>query len=94
MYKYILFDFDGTVFATEEGVTKSVRYAINKIGLDAPLSELRCFVGPPLTEKFMEHFGFSPETAEQAVADFRERYIPIGLYECSLSPGSGSLLPT
>lgn len=47
MYEYILFDFDGTLFDTLEGITKSVRYAINKQGLDAPLDELRCFAGPP-----------------------------------------------
>ena len=41
LYKYILFDFDGTVFDTVEGITKSARYAINKFGLDAELDELR-----------------------------------------------------
>lgn len=92
MYQYILFDFDGTVFATEEGITRSVRYAINKVGLDAPLHELRCFVGPPLKDMFMERFGFDPEAAEQAVSDFRERYIPIGLYECSIFPGIRDLI--
>ena len=35
MFKYILFDFDGTVFDTVEGITKSVRYAINLRGMDA-----------------------------------------------------------
>ena len=92
MYKYILFDFDGTVFATEEGITKSVRYALNKVGLDAPLSALRCFVGPPLDKMFMERFGFTQEAADQAVTDFRERYVPIGLYECSIYPGIKALI--
>lgn len=54
MYRYVLFDFDGTVFDTLEGITKSVRYAINKVGMDAPLSELKCFAGPPLLEMFEE----------------------------------------
>lgn len=92
MYNTVLFDFDGTVFDTVEGITKSVRYAINKLGLDAELSELRCFAGPPLDEMFMEKFGFDRETAVQAVADFRERYKPIGLYECSVFPGVKELL--
>ena len=43
MFKYILFDFDGTVFDTVEGITKSVRYAINRRGMDAELEALRCF---------------------------------------------------
>ena len=87
MYQYILFDFDGTIFDTVEGITKSVKYAINKQGLDAELEELRCFAGPPLVDMFMERFGFSKELAEQATEDFRERYQPIGLYECCVFPG-------
>ena len=35
----ILFDFDGTVYDTVEGITRSVRYAINKHGLDAELED-------------------------------------------------------
>lgn len=92
MYKYVLFDFDGTVFDTVEGITKSVRYAINKVGIDAPLEELRCFAGPPLGDMFMETFGFDRKGAEQAIADFRERYLPIGLYESRVFPGAAALL--
>ena len=87
MIRCILFDFDGTVFDTVEGITKSVQYAIRKRGMDAPLSKLRCFAGPPLTDMFMEHFGFDRKSAEQAVTDYRERYGPIGLYECRVFPG-------
>lgn len=92
MYKYVLFDFDGTVFDTVEGITKCVRYAINKVGMDAPLDELRCFAGPPLGDMFMEKFGFDRKTSEQAIVDFRERYLPIGLYESCVFPGIADLL--
>ena len=92
MYRYVLFDFDGTVFDTLEGITKSVRFAINKVGMDAPLSELKCFAGPPLFEMFEERFGFTPEEANQAVRDFRERYVPIGVYESRVFQGVKELL--
>lgn len=92
MYRYVLFDFDGTVFDTLEGITKSVRHAINKVGMDAPLSELKCFAGPPLLEMFEERFGFTPEKAAQAVRDFRERYVPVGVYESRVFPGVKELL--
>ncbi len=88
----LLFDFDGTVFDTVEGITKSVRYAIRKRGMDAPLESLRCFAGPPLVDMFMEHFGFDRADAEQATLDFRERYRPVGLYECRVFPGVKALL--
>lgn len=92
MYRYILFDFDGTVFDTLEGITKSVRYAINKRGMDAELSSLRCFAGPPLYDMYLEHFGGTAEEAEQFVEDYRERYTGIGLYECRVFPGMRELL--
>lgn len=92
MYKYILFDFDGTVFDTVEGITKSVRYAINKVGRDAPLKTLRCFAGPPLVDMYLERFGGTMEEAERFVLNFRERYQPTGLYECRIFPGIVELL--
>ena len=92
MIDCLLFDFDGTLFDTLEGITKSVQYAVNKRGLNPALDSLRCFAGPPLVDMFMEHFGFDRDTALQAVADFRERYKPIGLYECRVFPGIRELL--
>ena len=54
MYQTILFDFDGTVFDTGEGIMKSVQYAAESFGYHEPeLEALRCFVGPPLRGQFM-----------------------------------------
>lgn len=90
--KYLFFDFDGTLYDTVEGITKCVQYALRKRGMDAELEELRCFAGPPLDEMFQEKFGLTREDAEQAVRDFRERYVPIGLYESRAFPGMRGLL--
>jgi len=92
MISCVLFDFDGTVFDTAEGITRSVQYAANKLGLHPELESLRCFAGPPLADMFMEHFGLDRETALRAVADFRERYRPVGIYECRVFPGIRELL--
>lgn len=92
--KTVLFDFDGTVFDTVEGITKSIQYAIRKHGMDAELEELRCFAGPPLVDKFMEVYGVTEDEARQLVMDFRERYVPIGVYESSPFPGIRELLKT
>ena len=75
----VFFDFDGTVFDTVEGITKSIQHAIRKHGMDAELHELRCFAGPPLVEKFMEVYGVTEAEGEQLVVDFRERYLPVGV---------------
>ena len=93
MIRYLFFDFDGTVYDTVEGITRCVAYAMGKMGGEAPEpSALRCFAGPPLTEQFMLYCGYTREEAEQAVVWFRERYLPIGLYESGPFPGIGELL--
>lgn len=92
MYNYILFDFDGTVFDTVEGISKCVKYALNKHGMDAPLESLKCFAGPPLVDKFMELFPVDEAQARALVDSYRERYRPIGIYECRIFPGIAGLL--
>lgn len=92
MFHYILFDFDGTLYDTVEGISKSAQYALEKLGITAKLDELRCFAGPPLVDKFMEMFGFSYEKAFEARGLFQERYIPIGVYESRAFPGMTDFL--
>lgn len=93
MYKAILFDLDGTLTESGEGITKSVQYALEKLGKPEPdLDKLRVFVGPPLLEQFMKYAGMDEETARQAVVYYRERYSVTGLYENSPYPGIGDML--
>ena len=92
MKNYVLFDFDGTVFDSAEGITKSVQYALGKMGIEAELKDLMCFAGPPLDEMFSLRYGMSPEQAHRAVELYRERYTPIGWAECSPFPGMHKLM--
>ncbi len=92
MAKFILFDFDGTLYDTVEGITKSAQYALEKLGVRAELDELRCFAGPPLVDIFMEKFGFSYEKAFEARGLFQERYRPVGVYESRAFPGMTEFL--
>lgn len=93
MYKTILFDFDGTVFDTGEGITKSVLYAARAFGYkgDDP-EEFRSFVGPPLRESFMNRFSVDAAGAEAMLAKYRERYSGVGLTEASPYPGVPELV--
>lgn len=92
MKKYILFDFDGTVFDSAEGITKSVQYALGKMGIRAELDELMCFAGPPLDEMFALRYGMSEDEAQTAVRFYRERYTPIGWEECTPFAGMHELM--
>ena len=80
--KYILMDLDGTITNPAEGITKCFEYALNHFGIEVESrADLEQFIGPPLRKSFMDGFGFDEEKAEQAVAKYRERFIPIGMYE-------------
>lgn len=93
MYKAILFDLDGTLTDSGEGITKSVQYALERIGKPEPdLQKLRVFVGPPLIEQFEKYAGIDEKTARRAVEIYRERYAPIGIYENELYPGIEDML--
>lgn len=93
MYKVILFDLDGTLTESGEGITKSVQYALEKLGQPEPdLKKLEVFVGPPLLQQFMKYAGLDEETAVKAVEYYRERYTDIGIFENEVYPGVEDML--
>lgn len=93
MFQYCLFDLDGTLTDSQEGITKSVQYALKAFGIEEPdLKKLTPFLGPPLQKSFMEIYGFSQEDAAKAVALYRERFAPIGIFENSVYPGIPDML--
>ena len=64
MYQYCLFDLDGTLTNSEEGIIKCVRYALNKLGREIPGEEdLLKFIGPPLVDSFRDIMGMTKEEA-------------------------------
>lgn len=92
MKKTILFDLDGTITDSGEGIINCVIYALERFGLPIPdRNSLRCFVGPPLHESFIKQ-GIPAERAEEAVAVYRERYVPTGMFENTPYPGIREVL--
>lgn len=87
-YRYLLFDFDGTVADNSRGIYNCIRYALDKMDLPHPdAATLRSFVGPSLFDSFLRHYGPDPARAEELVRLYRERYAPTGKYEVRLYPG-------
>lgn len=62
MYKYILFDLDGTLTDPGIGITNSVMYALRKFGIEVEdRTSLYKFIGPPLLDSFQNYYGFTKE---------------------------------
>ncbi|WP_369298672.1 HAD hydrolase-like protein [uncultured Neglectibacter sp.] len=93
MKKFFLFDLDGTVTDTGEGIMKSAQFALDCFGFpNEPEEKLRRFVGPPLDYSFREFYGLSERQAWEAVEKYRERYREKGVFESPLYPGMKELL--
>jgi len=92
-YRYVLFDLDGTLTQSEEGIVKSVAYALEKLGHAVPpLDELKKYIGPPLVDSFMQYEGMDYEKANLALATYRERFSTIGWKENMVYPGMEEVL--
>ena len=92
-YRCCLFDFDGTIADTGEGIRRSVAYSLARMGRPAlPEATLSRFIGPPLHDSYMEFCGMTDDEAEAAIKLYRERYVDVGLYESYLYPGIAALL--
>lgn len=84
----ILFDLDGTLIDSSEGIIKCVLYTLDFYGIKEPdTAKLYRFIGSPLSESFERYYGFSHEKAYEAVQKYRERYNKTGIFECKLYPG-------
>ncbi len=92
-YEYILFDLDGTLTDSAIGITNSVKYALNKFGIEVVNGgELNRFVGPPLMDSFINYYGFSEEQAKTAVEYYREYYVEKGIFENLVYDGCENML--
>ena len=94
-YETALFDFDGTMVDSSEGIFKSLIYALESGGYERPSDEtLRKFIGPPIYDSFQKLFGFEDDEIQYMISKYRERYRGKGLEEVSVYPGIAQLLKT
>ena len=92
MKKNILFDLDGTLTDSGEGIMNCAELALRHFGLPVPdRTAMRVFVGPPLHKTLME-FGVPEEKTEEAIQVFRSRYTTIGIFENTPYPGVADML--
>lgn len=74
-YNYILFDLDGTLTDSADGIINSVLYALNQYGIkENDRKKLMTFVGPPLTESFVNQYGVLREDAAGILTQYYREY--------------------
>ena len=92
-YDVILFDLDGTLTDSADGIINSVVYALEHMGIPCADRLLqRRFVGPPLQDSFRDFYGFSEDEVNLAVRLFREYFSEKGIYENAVYKGIPEML--
>lgn len=90
--KTILFDLDGTLTDSGEGIMNCAETTLRHFGLPIPKREdLRCIVGPPLKDSLLR-LGVQEEKLNEAVRVYREQYLKSGMFENFPYPGIKALL--
>jgi phosphoglycolate phosphatase len=93
MSRTIFFDLDGTLTDPMVGITGSIQFALERLGVDVPeANDLLWCIGPPLLENFQSLVGH--DRAPEAVAHYRERFSSVGLYENTPYSGIHDALST
>ncbi len=92
-YDYVIFDFDGTVVDTGEGIFKSLEYSLREKGREvSDLSDMKKFIGPPIHYSFTHYYGVSEDEVGEFIRLYRLRYKEKGIYECELYCGIRELI--
>ena len=89
----ILFDLDGTIVDSAPGITATLTYTFETMGLRVPSpAELLAYVGPPILDSFRDRAGMSLGEAAEALAIYRPRYLDSGALNSTVFPGVPDVL--
>lgn len=87
IYKLIIFDLDGTIADTSEGILDSHKHTLKIMGRAIPSdTELKKYIGGNLMNIYIENFGFKTEEARTAIDIYRNRYASVGIHKAVLYP--------
>ena len=74
-YRYVLFDLDGTISRSAEGIRASLEHAIKQLDVEMPdLSDYTKYIGPPLIDTFKNLVGLDDKRAEIGSHLYRSYY--------------------
>lgn len=87
-YDAVIFDLDGTLMDTSDGVIKSIEYTIEKLGYEPLTSDVvRTFIGPPIQNSFRNTYGLNDEETAKAASTFRNAYKDVFLFNAEIYTG-------
>jgi phosphoglycolate phosphatase len=90
----VLFDLDGTLIDSGDGIARSATRALARFGRPALTpDELRAFVGPPLRDSFA-NLGVAGDELDAVVEAYRHHYLEDGIFDYEVYPGVVRLLDT
>ena len=92
MYETVIFDLDGTLIDSAEGIKNSFEYTFEKLGINVPREEMDVFIGPPLLYSFEVICGLGKDGAQRAVEIYREYFAARGIFENSVYEGAEDML--
>ena len=74
-YQYVLFDLDGTISRSAEGIRASLEHAIRRLNATMPdLGDYTRYIGPPLIDTFKNLVGLDDVQAELGAELYRSYY--------------------
>ena len=90
---FVLFDLDGTITDSSEGIINSIQYALNKMGKEEhDRDRLRSYVGPSLKSTFLTNYFPEGKEYEKAITLYRKYYSEKGIFENRLYDGIKKVL--
>lgn len=92
-YSAVLFDLDGTIADSAPGITATLAYTFEQLGLPIPSpAEMLKWVGPPIMDSFRDLAGLDPEESQRALEIYRTRYLATGATHAAIYPGVAGIL--
>lgn len=83
-YDLVIFDVDGTILDTSEGVISAIKHTIAEMGVDMLSDEaLAGFIGPPIQDSFAKAYGIDGDILQDIASVFRSYYKEVDLFKAA-----------